>query len=824
MTFSFPLRTALLAAALAAAALLPANAVRADDTKPFLHPLFTDNMVLQRGIADPVWGWTTPGQSVSISFHGKTEQAVAGADGRWTAKFGPFPAGGPYTLSVKGPQTVTLSNIMLGDVWICSGQSNMEFGIGNGINAPAEIAAANYPNIRLFTVQKSIASTPHELTNGSWQPCTPQTVSSGGWNGFSAVGYFFGRDLQQVIPVPIGLIHTSWGGTPAQAWTSAEALATMPDFQPEVARIREAARLEKAGASVDLIKQQWYAKHDPGSAAGTWADPAFDVSLWKTMALPQLFQDAGDPEVAAVNGIVWFRRTFDLPAGDAGKDAVLHLLADDNDTTWVNGTRVGATEGYIQPRAYKIAAGLLKPTGNVIAVRVLDTGGKGGIYGDAAGLNLNVPGGTPLSLSGPWSYKLGAVLPTSDPYPQAGGTNPNISTVLYNGMVSPLIPFGVKGAIWYQGESNSGNGRQYQTLLPTMIKDWRRRFGVGDFPFMIVQLANFQTLQTQPEESGWAELREAQLLTSQTLPKTGLAVAIDIGDANDIHPKNKQEVGRRLALSAEAIAYGLPVEYSGPQFTGMKAEGTGLRLTFSHLGGGLMAKGGDKLMGFAVAGPDHKYVWADARIDGGTVVVFAPTVPTPVAVRYAWATNPICNLINKAGLPASPFRTDMPVPSPTPVLPANAGPNIALGKPYVCSDPNTHAFGIGGLTDGFWDADNVHCFATNDADTFPKTVTIDLGKQANGKPMNVGLVLLGVPSFGSTKTIEVSLSADGEKFTKIGQSVFAQRQESKLLLSFSRPMPAQFVRLTYPDHYAETAGYPNTFAFTTECQVYAPTK
>gem|GEM_PF-269084 len=823
MSFSHVVHPAMralpLAAMIAALGLQTGSAVRADDAKPFVNPLFTDNMVLQRGIADPVWGWTTPGQTVSVSFHGKTVNAVAGADGKWMARVGPFAAGGPYAMTVKGPETVTLSNILMGDVWICSGQSNMEFGIGNGNNAPAEIAAANYPNIRLFTVQKTIASSPRDLVSSTWEACTSKTVAAGGWNGFSAVGYFFGRDLQQAIKVPIGLIHTSWGGTPAQAWTSAEALNTMPDFQPAVAKIREAARLEKMGGDIDLLKSQWYTKHDPGSAAATWADPALDVSGWKTMSLPQLFQDAGVPELANINGIVWFRRTFDLPAGDSGKDAVVHLLADDYDTTWINGTRIGATEAYDRSRAYKIASSLLKPTGNIIAVRVLDTGGKGGIYGDPAGLTLEVPGGTALPLIGAWSYKLGAVLPTNDPYPQSGSTDQNAATVLYNGMVSPLIPFGVKGAIWYQGESNAGNGKQYQTLLPTMITDWRRRFGVGDFPFMIVQLANFQTLQTQPTESSWAELREAQLLTSQNLPKTGLAVALDIGEAGDIHPKNKQEVGRRLALSAEAIAYGLPVEYSGPQFEGLKAVGSSLRLTFTHLGGGLATKDGGKVQGFTVAGPDHKYVWADARIDGDAVIVSAPSVPTPTTVRYAWADNPVCNLINKAGLPASSFRTDMPVPAPMPALPAHAGLNLALGKPYVCSDPNQYNFGTGGLTDGSWEADSTHCFATNEADTFPKTVTIDLGKLAN-----VGVVRLGVPPFGSTKTIEVSLSADGQTFTEIGRSVFAQREEARLLFSAPRPTPARFVRLTYPDHYADEAGYTNTFAFTTECEVYARAK
>ncbi len=794
--------------------------LRADAAKPFLHPLFTDNMVLQRGLADPIWGWTTPGKVVTVFLNGRKARAIAGADGKWMAKIGPFPAGGSYTLSVSGTQTaVTLKNILIGDVWICSGQSNMEFGIGNTNNAHAEIAAANYPRIRLFKVSDIPASTPRDTvpTNaaeGHWQVCSPQTVVMGGWNGFTAVGYFFGRDLQQSQHVPIGLIESNWGGTIAEAWTSAQALNTLPDFQPAVAALQRSVEAEKNGGTRAQAVAAWYAKHDPGSTGGLgWADPALDVSSWKTMSLPQLFQDAGDPVLAKINGVVWFRRTFDLPAGDAGKDAVLHLLVDDNETTWVNGTQVGATEGYQTPRAYKIAAGLLKPTGNVIAVRVLDTGGKGGIYGDPAGLSLEVPGGTAgVPLAGLWADKLGTTLPADDPAPAAQPSNPNVVTVLYNGMIAPLIPFGIKGALWYQGEANAGRGKQYQTLLPTMIKDWRERFGVGSFPFLIVQLAGWQ-----PGGDAYAELREAQFLTAQNLPNTGIATAIDIGDRLNIHPTNKQDVGHRLALVAEATVYGQKLEYSGPVYKSMAVEGGAVRVSFAHLGGGLTAKGGGPLAGFTVADADDGFVPADARIEGNAVIVSSPQRTHPAAVRYDWAGYPDGTLCNKAGLPAFPFRTDIPVPVPTPALPKNAGANLAAGKPYVCSDPNTHNFGIGGLTDGSWDADNMHCFATNDADAFPKTVTIDLGQTAP-----VGLVMIGVPPFGSTKTIQVSVSADGKTFTGVGSHVFSQRKEAKLLFAFPA-VRTQFVRLTYPDHYDDAVDYSNTFVFTTECQVYAPT-
>lgn len=649
----------LLAVLVAAFAFL--NTAWAENSKPFLHPLFSDNMVLQRDTPDPVWGWTVPGRTVTVKVSGRTSTAVAGADGKWMTRVGPFPAGGPYTLTVSGPQTVVLRNILMGDVWICSGQSNMEFGIGNATNGTQEIAAANYPKIRLFLVTKVAADSPRDTvpvsgSDGHWQTCTPKTVAMGGWNGFSAVGYFFARDLQKSIHVPIGLIKSSWGGTIAEAWTSARALNTLPDFQPAVASLQKKAEAGGSSLAYEERLAGWYAKHDPGSAGEAWADPALDSSAWKTMALPQLFQEAGDPELANTNGVVWFRKRFALPAGDAGKEAVLHLMVDDSDTTWVNGTRVGATSGYNTPRAYKIAPGLLKPAGNVIAVRVLDTGGKGGIWGAPTDLRLDVPSGKPLPFAGAWSYKLGTALPKDDPAPVPPGNNPNVVTVLYNGMIAPLIPFAVKGALWYQGEANVGRAGQYQTLLPTLIQDWRTRFGVGKFPFLIVQLAGWQ-----PGGTGWPELQEAQMMTAARVPNVGIATAVDIGDQNDIHPKNKQEVGRRLALVAQSKVYGGKSEYDGPIYKSLKVTGGTVRLSFAHLGGGLTAKDGKPLAGFTIAGRDGRFVTAEARIEGSTVVVSSPQVPIPTAVRYAWDAFPQTSLYSKAGLPAFPFRTDTPV-------------------------------------------------------------------------------------------------------------------------------------------------------------------
>ncbi len=758
-----------------------ALAQTANAAKPFLHPLFTDNMVLQRGVADPIWGWAEPGQKVTVSMSGAAETATkterfavkssvtAGADGKWLAKIGPLKAGGPYSLMVSGPQDVTLNNVMVGDVWICSGQSNMEMGIG-AINAPDDIAKANNPNIRLFTVPKAVAMTPRDLTSGQWDVCTPETVAKGGWGGFSAVGYFFGKNLQENLKVPIGLIHTSWGGTIAEAWTSAEALkANLPEFVPAVEQVEAAAKNQNAATFAQQMAD-WWTKNDPGTAAN-WQNADIDVAAWKTMNLPAKWEDAGLPDF---DGVAWIRKEVAIPDAWAGKDLTLHLgPIDDNDSTFFNGTQVGSTEGWQAPRDYKIPGNLVKAGKNIIAVRVLDTGGGGGAYGNAADMKLEAPGAEPIALAGAWSFKDSVPLNKTAPAPAQINGNPNVTTVLYNGMIAPLVPFGVKGAIWYQGESNAGRGKQYQTLLPTMIKDWRNRFGVGEFPFYIVQLANFMEAKDQPGESAWAELREAQSLTSQTLPNTGIAVAIDIGDAADIHPRNKQEVGRRLALNALAKDYGQKIEYSGPLYDSMKTEGGKIRLKFTHAAG-LAAKkmpahdpakavdlprghwaykaldklaevgiiegkpdgtafgnignkvvaryefavaiarllqknqlqpernsgplgttikapliseekasliqivsalrqeflpelvqlGMDKsvgnLSGFAIAGDDKKWFWANAKIEGDEVVLWNEAVFNPTVARYNWADNPNGNLTNAAGLPAVPFRTDRP--------------------------------------------------------------------------------------------------------------------------------------------------------------------
>ncbi len=642
-----------------AACLLLAAGPQADEgpARPLLHPLFTDHAVLQRDVPIPVWGWAEPGQRLKVALAGQSVETTVDASGKWLAKLGPYPAGGPHVLTVTGPKSAEVKDLLVGDVWLCSGQSNMEWGLMSARDGQAEVAAADHPKIRLFAVPKKIAFEPTTTVDAAWAVCTPESAAN-----FSAVGYFFGRELARELDVPIGLINSSWGGTVAEAWASAGALAAMPDFQKPLEQVRQTAD----GAGKPPVKladamAAWWKKNDPGSGEQpAWSDPKFDANAWKTMKLPGHWEDR---ELGDFDGIAWFRKEVTLTEAWDGKAATLALgPIDDRDTTYVNGEAVGGMNSYNAARSYKVPAGLLKAGRNVLAVRVLDTGGEGGFSAAEGQMKLTPEGSEkaePIALDGDWQYKASTAMGELSAPPQSEGANPNIVTVLYNGMIAPLKPFPIKGAIWYQGESNAGRAEQYRTLLPTMIRDWRSAFEVGDFPFYIVQLANFLDTKPEPGDSGWAELREAQYLTTKALPNVGLALAIDIGDAKDIHPTNKQDVGRRLALNALAAA-GKGVEFSGPVYKDKEIKGHAVRLSFDHLGGGLVAKGGDKLEGFAVAGEDGQYAWAEAVLDGDAVVVYSPKVEKPVNVRYAWADNPVCNLYNQAGLPAVPFRTDSP--------------------------------------------------------------------------------------------------------------------------------------------------------------------
>jgi sialate O-acetylesterase len=476
--------------------------------------LFADHMVLQQEMKLPVWGWAGPGEKVTVAFAGQKAEATADADGNWQVMLAPVTSAAPLTMTVTGKNTVAIQDILMGEVWICSGQSNMNFRVSRAQNFEAEKAAANFPQIRHYQIKNTVCPEPNRELGGNWTICSPETVGS-----YTATGYFFGRELHKQLGVPVGLVHTSWGGTPAEAWTSEEDLAANPELKPILDRFAS-----------DLQKY---------------------------------------PE----REVKW-------------KEAV---------AKWKENAKKAKAEG-------------------------------------------KNPGRAPRQ-------------PMNERHYQR-------PCGLYNGMILSVAPFAARGAIWYQGESNSGRGYQYRILLPTMIENWRRIWGQDRFSFGIVQLANYMKEQDDPNnESSWAELRESQVYTAKNVPDCGMAVIIDIGMANDIHPTNKQDVGKRLALWALANDYGKDIVYSGPDFKAMKKDGKTIRLSFDHVGGGLVAKGGE-LKGFAIAGADKKFVWADARIVGDEIVVQAADVADPVAVRYGWANNPPCNLYNAEGLPASPFRTD----------------------------------------------------------------------------------------------------------------------------------------------------------------------
>ncbi len=638
------------------------------------NPLFAEHAVLQQGAKVPVWGTAAPGEAVTVELAKQSVSVTAGADGRWMAQLAPLKAGGPFTLTISGTNKIVLGDILVGEVWVAGGQSNMERQLGLRVgqqpidNWEKEVAAADHPQLRQFGVAQEKSLTPLSTVKGQWNVCTPEAVKD-----FTAVGYFFGRDLEKARHVPVGIIHASWGGTPAEAWTSEAGLRPLPDFaetsgqlkmllaDPAAARRQYEARLET-----------WFIANDTGSVEGaSWRDPALDAGTWKTMTLPTLWEDAGEPDL---NGVVWFRKTFELSASAAAAVAELQLgMVDDIDTTWINGVKVGATFGYNVLRKYDLPPGVLKPGHNVVVVRVLDTGGGGGIWGDqklqlvfksklpAEGLRTASLGPAPgqpaqaaqpsqpsIDLSGPWRYKIGMRLEEA-PAPPMGVTGDVMTpTVLYNGMIAPLLPYAIRGVIWYQGEANLRRERQYRSLFPATIADWRQAWGT-DLPFLFVQIAPFREMTP--------ELREAQLLTWQHTPNTAMVVTTDCGDANDIHPPHKQVVGARLALAARALAYGEKLEYSGPIFDAIKVKGAKATLTFTHAGGGLVAKGGP-LKGFAVAGTDGTFHPARAELRGKTVVLTSGAVSAPVAVRYGWANVPEGNLFNKAGLPASPFRTD----------------------------------------------------------------------------------------------------------------------------------------------------------------------
>lgn len=625
-----------------------------------LLPIFSDNMVLQQKAEVPIWGETLPGKTISIktSWNKKAYSTTTNKDGKWTIKVTTPKAGGPYSMTISDGQPITLSNVMIGEVWLCSGQSNMEMSVGQVKDKEKEIANADkYPNIRLFHVKNAISTREKsnlEAINNGWEECSSSTIER-----FSACGYFFGRELNKNIEVPIGLIESCWGGTLAEAWTSACALRHMPDFRAAVDRLSvlPESNEEREQLYKEQLAKWWndFRSADKGYEAGkaAWAMSDLDDSKWDDIKTPGYLQQNG---LDGFNGIVWLRKTITIPKSWEGKELSLNLgPIDDEDNTFFNGVEVGHTDGWMSGRNYKVPSNIVNAGTAKISIRITDGGGNGGCWGGADNFNIEC-GNESISLAGLWKYKVAVDTRRFSSMPQYTANNPNIPTVLYNAMLNPIIPYTIKGVIWYQGESNAPLAYQYRDLLPLMINDWREKWGYN-FSFYIVQLANYMGRKEQPAESAWAELREAQVMTLAQ-NNTGMACIIDIGEENDIHPKNKQEVGRRLALLAEANDYGMKIAYSGPMYSGYTVEGNVFKISFKNTFGGLKTNDEKAPRGFQIAGPDHKFVWADARIQGDNIIVSSPYIKFPIAVRYAWADNPVSNVYNVAGLPASPFRTD----------------------------------------------------------------------------------------------------------------------------------------------------------------------
>jgi sialate O-acetylesterase len=642
--------------------------------EPGLPALFSDHAVLQRASAVPVWGKAAPGEAVQVSL-GKTSQGtVAGPEGRWRVvlDLSQAPAE-PQTLVVAGIKTLTVKDVLVGEVWLASGQSNMAWAVRSCTGAKADIAASTNPSIRHFKVETATANQPAEDLKGKWEIADPASTG-----GFTATGYYFARSLQQALGVPVGLLNASVGGTPIEAWTSLEGLGRDPQLSASAKRYRD----YEQGFAERLALYQvnwgaWAARH--GRQDTAVALPASTVE-WRPFSLAE----AKTPGLPAA-GNLWLRHSFQVSPGEADMQQALNLGAIDGFyTVYFNGVEVGSVtpaKGAASPGAIYVKGDLIKAGTAVLTLRIFNPAGAPMLQRGAVPKFIGRP------LQGLWLFHVERSLPVLGPealaempvQPMQPMARNSLGAYLYNGMIAPLVPYAIRGALWYQGETNSPRAWQYRTAFPLMIQDWRSKWGQGDFPFYYCQLANFGDNTAAKTGLNWAELREAQT-SALKLPNTGQVVLIDVGEEGDVHARDKRSVGVRLACVALAKTYGRPLVASGPSYRSMSIEGPAIRLRFDDLGGGLVAvklpetyrprstvartlpvprlSPGSELEGFSICGSDQKWTAAEARIDGESVLVSASSVPSPVAVRYAWSGSPVCNLANAAGLPASPFRTD----------------------------------------------------------------------------------------------------------------------------------------------------------------------
>jgi sialate O-acetylesterase len=660
-----------------------AGLLRADVKLP---AIFSADMVLEKSAKTPVWGWADPGETVAITLDGNTIRATAGADGRWRTAFDlSASTQGPFEMVVQGKNRIAIPNVVVGEVWLTSGQSNMEWGLHSTNGSKEEIAGSANPLLRQFHIKRTLSMEPLENCAGKWIAAGPLTSA-----GFSGVGYYFGKKLQNELGVPVGLINASWGGTPIEGWISIPGIDSVPDLRATREKLFDEIKTQPARRdqwAVDF--KSWLKKTGredrPTADVSAYAAPDAPLDDWTP--LTKLGVHRATYEGSGM-GAIWIRRTIDIPADRANKQFWIELgPVTGFESVYWNGELVRQVTPDNHPGAgfyrngpdYAVPAKSARQGTNTLAVRLYAPETPAKFWS-----HVKMAGNT---YAGEWLSKIEYTLPeltaaelaSMPKQPAVLAETTKVASQLYNGTVSPVAGYGISGAVWYQGESNIDRAYQYRSTLPLLIADWRRIWGEGDFPFYICQLTNMNAKLPQPAESKWAELREAQAM-ALSVPNTGLAVLIDAGESKNIHPRDKQVVGERLGLVALAKTYGRDIEYSGPEYSGMKTEGSRVRLSFTHLGGGLFAKPlpdtfpevahenrfaplvrnspSSPLEGFALCGADRKWVWADAKIDGDTVVVWSDKVPAPVAVRYAWADNPTCNLYNAAGLPAGPFRTD----------------------------------------------------------------------------------------------------------------------------------------------------------------------
>jgi len=630
----------------------------AQATELGLARIFSDHAVLQRDQPLTVWGTAPAGREVAVTLGGRTVSGSADAQGKWRIALPPQPAGGPYTLKVTADgHSVSRSDILIGDVFLCSGQSNMEFAVRNSTNAIGATWSARNDRLRYLNVEKNSAATPQDELKGNvaWTPLTAESVGDA-----SAVCYYMARSLQARYQIPVGFIHASWGGTAIQSWIGGESLATLNDYRDGVAAVAQYGADQAAGMRAEEARNNaWWDAHDAAAAAQRgWNAPDFNDAAWPTVTPSGSWKDSGLAGFKDFDGVAWYRTTVTLTAEQAAKANQLNLgPIDTYDSTWVNGVRVGGSSTPWIWREYPVPSGVFKPGRNVIALRVLSGGQGGGLSGQPAGRVIRLADGQTIALPAAWKVQRGSVLKGVSVPPAPWDVPTSLST-LYNGMIAPLLGYKFKLAAWYQGEANAGAAQEYRTLLPLLMRDWRQRFGQPELPFMVAQLTSFGSPASKPGKSDWAELRVAQAAAVAGDAHAGLAVTLDVGDRFDIHPTQKTLVGERLARAARAVAYGEQIAPGSPYAVSAQRSGKDIVIAFRDTGAGLTTYSSDRAIGFEVcAGTACRY--AEARAEGATVRLPGAATAEVTRVRYAWADAPFVNLFGGDDLPAAPFELDV---------------------------------------------------------------------------------------------------------------------------------------------------------------------